>query len=85
MMSMHENFKLHVTLLWTINDFPAYGNVTGWSTKGKLACPVCNKDTMFRRMKFEFKTCHMGHRRFLPQGHIWRKKNLSLMVLRSIK
>jgi len=26
--STHENFKLHATLLWTINDFPAYENLS---------------------------------------------------------
>ena len=43
--STRQNFKLHASLLWTINDFPAYGNLSGWSTKGKMACPCCNKDT----------------------------------------
>jgi len=37
--STKQNFMLHATLLWTINDFPAYGNLSGWSTKRKLACP----------------------------------------------
>ena len=27
-------FQLHVALLWTINDFPAYGDLSGWSIKG---------------------------------------------------
>jgi len=27
--------------MWTINDFPAYGMVSGWSTHEKLACPYC--------------------------------------------
>ncbi|XP_057990571.1 uncharacterized protein LOC131172953 [Hevea brasiliensis] len=36
----NENFQLHAALLWTINDFPAYGMLSGWSTKGKLACPL---------------------------------------------
>jgi hypothetical protein len=27
--------------MWTINDFPAYGMLSGWSTHGKLACPYC--------------------------------------------
>ncbi|XP_073049563.1 uncharacterized protein [Primulina eburnea] len=31
--STRQNFKLHASLLWTINDFPAYGNLSGWSTK----------------------------------------------------
>ena len=38
-------FQLHAALLWTISDFPAYANLSGWSTKGKLACPVCCGDT----------------------------------------
>lgn len=28
-----QNFHLHAALMWTINDFPAYGNLSGWSTK----------------------------------------------------
>ena len=27
--------------MWTINDFPAYGMLSGWSTLGKLACSYC--------------------------------------------
>jgi hypothetical protein len=74
-----ENFKLHATLLCTINDFLAYGNFFGWGTKGKLVCLVCNKDIASRRLKFRFKSCYMGHRRFSPQGHIWHtKKPLSV-------
>jgi hypothetical protein len=46
--STQQTFKLHASLLWTINDFPAYANLSGWSTKGKLACSVCNKDTVSR-------------------------------------
>ncbi|XP_042939329.1 uncharacterized protein LOC122274348 [Carya illinoinensis] len=40
-----QDFTLHAALLWTINDFPAYANLSGWSTKGKLACPYCTSDT----------------------------------------
>jgi len=69
-----ETFQLHAALLWTINDFPAYGNLSGWSTKGSLACPICNKNTTFKRLKNGRKTCYMGHRRWLPRGHVWRRK-----------
>ena len=24
------NFMIRVVLMWTINDFPAYGNLSGW-------------------------------------------------------
>jgi hypothetical protein len=39
-----ENFTLCALLLWTINDFPTYAMLSGWSTKGKFACPYCHKD-----------------------------------------
>jgi hypothetical protein len=32
---------MRAALMWTINDFPAYGMLSGWSTHGKLACPYC--------------------------------------------
>ncbi|XP_021819878.1 uncharacterized protein LOC110761654 [Prunus avium] len=34
-----EMFNLKSVLMWTVNDFPAYGNLSGWSTKGRFACP----------------------------------------------
>ena len=72
-----ETFTLHVLLLWTINDFPAYAMLSGWSTKGKFACPYCHKDTEYLWLKFGSKHCYMGHRRFLPQNHRWRKNKTS--------
>ncbi|XP_004301411.1 PREDICTED: uncharacterized protein LOC101302366 [Fragaria vesca subsp. vesca] len=33
-------FYLKAILLWTINDFPTYGNLAGLTTKGEFACPV---------------------------------------------
>jgi hypothetical protein len=66
-----ETFQLRAALIWTMNDFPVYANLSGWSTKGKLACPISNKDTYFRRLKHGHKMCYMAHRRWLPQGHVW--------------
>src|SRR6185436_7722137 len=63
-----KNFKLHALLLWTINDFPAYAMLSGWSMKGKFACPYCHKDTEYLWFKHRRKHCYMGHRRFLPPG-----------------
>ncbi|GJY34918.1 tetratricopeptide-like helical domain, DYW domain protein [Tanacetum coccineum] len=34
-----QQFKLRASLMWTVNDFPAYANLSGWSTKGRVACP----------------------------------------------
>ncbi|GMJ08090.1 hypothetical protein HRI_004478200 [Hibiscus trionum] len=70
----NEHFQMHVAVLWTINDFPAYEDLSGWSTKGYLACPVCNKDAPSRKLRN--KICYMFHRRFLPHGHVWRKSRM---------
>ena len=67
--STQQTFKLHAALLWTINDFPTYRNLSK-STKGKLACPIYNKDTVFRWLKSGKNMCYMGYRWFLPQRHI---------------
>jgi hypothetical protein len=40
-----KNFTLRAILLWTVTDFPAYAVLSGWSTKGKFACPYCHKHT----------------------------------------
>ncbi|XP_035544633.1 uncharacterized protein LOC118348016 [Juglans regia] len=72
--STKQMFQLHAAFLWTINDFPAYGNLSGWSTKGKLACPTCNGDTDSLWLKYGRKHCYMGHRRFLSPEHSWRRK-----------
>ena len=66
-----KNFKLHALLLWTINDFPAYAMLSGWSTKGKFACPYCHKDTEYLWLKHGRKHCYMGHRCFLSLDHPW--------------
>lgn len=68
-----KNFTLRALLLWTINDFPAYAMLSGWSTKGKFACPYCHQYTDHLWLKFGSKHCYMGHRRFLPLDHRWRR------------
>ncbi|XP_042988732.1 uncharacterized protein LOC122316266 [Carya illinoinensis] len=72
--SKRENFQLYAALLWTINDFPAYANLSGWSTKGKMACPLCNVDTDSKWLKHGRKHCYIGHHHFLPSMHAWREK-----------
>ncbi|VVA40571.1 PREDICTED: transposon [Prunus dulcis] len=34
--SKNQMFKLRAALLWTISDFPAYANLSGWSTKESI-------------------------------------------------
>ncbi|KAL0462435.1 UNVERIFIED_CONTAM: hypothetical protein Slati_0131100 [Sesamum latifolium] len=40
-----EIFTMRATLMWTVNDLPAYGMASGWGSAGVMGCPVCMKDT----------------------------------------
>ncbi|KAK1550829.1 hypothetical protein Q3G72_025514 [Acer saccharum] len=72
--STGQNFQMKAAVIWTINDFPAYSNLSGWSTKGKLTCPCCAKEIAHRRLVNGSKTCYMDHHRFLHEDHKWRKQ-----------
>ena len=69
-----EFFTLKTILLWTINDFPAYGNFSGCATKGYYACPICGEETNSQWLKHGNKNSYIGHRRFLPCNHPLRKQ-----------
>ncbi|KAL6582793.1 hypothetical protein OROMI_004871 [Orobanche minor] len=69
--SCKQNFRMHAAVLWIINDFPAYGDLSGWVTKWYLACPVCNEQTCSQGLRN--KLCFMGHRRNLSKDHPRRR------------
>ncbi|XP_042415329.1 uncharacterized protein LOC122004519 [Zingiber officinale] len=69
--STEQVFQLHAAVMWTIHEFPAYGTVSGWSTKGYKACPVCLDETKSQRLRS--KICYTCHRRFLNVQHPWRR------------
>jgi len=66
-------FSMRSALMWTINDFPAYGDLSGWSTHGRKACPCCRHETQSTWLTYGRKFCFMGHRRWLPPDHPWRR------------
>ena len=51
-----ETFRLRAMIFCTINDFLAYGNLSGYSVKGHHACPICEKDTSYIQLKHGKKT-----------------------------
>jgi hypothetical protein len=57
----NEYFTLRAVLLWTINDFLAYGNLLGCTTKGYKACPICGEQTPAIRLKHGRKMCYGCH------------------------
>ncbi|XP_061348046.1 uncharacterized protein LOC133293480 [Gastrolobium bilobum] len=72
--SLRQNFTMRVALMWTINDFPAYGMLSGWQTSGKLACLVCLERNVGFTLQNSRKVCWFDtHRRFLPHNHPYRK------------
>jgi Transposase family tnp2 len=60
----------------TINDFPAYGNLSGHKVKGTKACPIYLEDACSHWMKETKKTVYLGYRRFLRRQHPYRKKRI---------
>ncbi|XP_075507555.1 uncharacterized protein LOC142544385 [Primulina tabacum] len=67
-------FNLKAILMWTINDFPAYGNLAGCATKGKFGCLICGEDVCSMWLKYSRKFSYLGHRRFLAPDHPFREK-----------
>ncbi|KAL6276912.1 hypothetical protein ACE6H2_020513 [Prunus campanulata] len=66
-----EYFTLRAALLWTINDFPTYGNLSGCVVKGYKACPICGDDTPSHRVcwKKKSKFFDLEYWKYLPVRH----------------
>ncbi|XP_020263246.1 uncharacterized protein LOC109839229 [Asparagus officinalis] len=67
-----ETFIMRAALMWTINDFPAYGMLSGYSVHGYKVCPYCHVDTTSTWLPFSKKICYCGHRRMLKEDHLYR-------------
>jgi hypothetical protein len=79
--SRKQNFLMRVALMWTINDFLAYGMLSGWSTHEKLTCPYCMKNNKAFTLANEGKASFFNsHRRFLPLNHRYRKNRKDFFV-----
>ena len=53
--NQNETFKLCAILFRTINDFLAYGNLSGYNVTGHCACPICEEDISYLQLKHEKK------------------------------
>ncbi|RVW64870.1 hypothetical protein CK203_066167 [Vitis vinifera] len=70
-----EPLVIDLKALWeTINDFPAYGNLSGCTVKGYHACPICGEETNSLWLKHGNKNSYTDHRRFLSCNHPFRKQ-----------
>ncbi|XP_074266648.1 uncharacterized protein LOC141589927 [Silene latifolia] len=58
-----ETFNLRAMIFCTINDFPAYGNLSGYTVKRAKACPICEEDTISDRLVHGGKNVYLCNRR----------------------
>ncbi|XP_062118959.1 uncharacterized protein LOC133832664 [Humulus lupulus] len=70
----NTNFKLRAILMWTIQGFPAYGNLAGCKNKGRFICPLCRYGTHSEWLKHSGKFSYRGHQKFLQEDHPFRSK-----------
>ena len=71
--SRKQNFVMKEILMWTINDFPTYGMLSGCGTHDKFFCPHCMEHKKLFTLQYERKSCSFdSHRRFLPSIHPFR-------------
>ncbi|CAN6679884.1 unnamed protein product [Malus baccata var. baccata] len=64
---------MRAAVIWIVNDFPAYTMISGWMTKGYLACPICKAN--ITSSWHARKVCYLGHRRWLPWDNEWRQND----------
>jgi hypothetical protein len=62
---------MRAQLMWTINDLPAYADLSDWPNRGVKACPCCMHSTRSKYLNGK-KFFYMGHKRYLPTEHLWR-------------
>ncbi|XP_004297851.1 PREDICTED: uncharacterized protein LOC101303607 [Fragaria vesca subsp. vesca] len=83
--SSNQMFQLYARLLWTINNFPAYANLSRWSTKGEYACPNCNSETDSVWLENGHKWGFGSSRKFSPEDHKYRRDAKSFNGLREYR
>ena len=66
-------FQVLSHILWTINDFSVYDNLSGYNVKRHKACHVCEEETFSIQLKYERKIVYLGTLKFLPMFHHYRR------------
>ena len=61
---MQRKFNLRAILMWTMHDYPGYGDVAGLSVSGYYACPPCGMSLQARRSKHLNKVVYEGHEKY---------------------
>ena len=75
-------FNLRAILMWTMHDYPGYGDVSKFSIQGYHACPICGPKLQACYSTHLKKMIYEGHTRFLPMDHPMRGRDLRLVPSR---
>ncbi|XP_021775521.1 uncharacterized protein LOC110739374 [Chenopodium quinoa] len=70
----NEKFNLKAMLFCTIQDFPAYGNLSGYTVKGEITRPIGTEDYKGTWLKASRKHDYSVHCQFLPPNHPYRRR-----------
>ena len=68
-----EHVMIKAVLITTIIDLPGRGCLFGEKTKGYTRCVECLVDADAVHLPKNSKIVYMGHRRFLPKDHPYRR------------
>lgn len=64
-----RRFRLRGCLMWTINDWPGYGLLSGMAHAGYAGCPPCGPEVTSRYSRELHKCLYTGSRRWLRSRH----------------
>jgi len=68
-----KKFTLRGLLMWTINDFPAYGLLSRQQVHGYKGCPLCGPETCSEYAILLGKMIYLGGRHYLHENHNFRR------------
>jgi len=69
-----RSFKLRALLMWTVNDFPAYGLLSGQQVHGYKGCSLCGPETCAEHASLLNKMIYLGGRCYLEDDHRFRRE-----------
>lgn len=68
--SRKQNLMMKTTLMWIINNFLAYGILSGWGTHGRFVCSHCMKHKKSFTLHYVRKICWFDScHGLLPNNH----------------
>ena len=71
-----RRFTLQALLMWTVNDFPAYGLLSRHQVHGYKGYPLCGSETCAEHSTLLGKKIYLGGRCYLHEDHRFKRERL---------